>query len=70
MKLCECTHGKIIVTNDEERVGMIVGITTNRNLCSMEDKKGIAQAIPLVKWSDAEFPAGIHQGNIKPLKGF
>lgn len=39
MKLSQCTHG-VLVTDQQENVGMVVGITQNP----------AHEAVPLVKW--------------------
>ena len=71
MKLCDCEYGKLVCTVQGDEIydiGMIVGLTTNRQACSSEDKRGEAYAIPLVKFSHEEFPRGIHYGNLTDYK--
>lgn len=68
MKLKDCTYGRIVIDSGNSDIGMIIGITNNRPLCSEDDKKGADYAIPLVQWSTGR-TTGIHQGNIEPYKG-
>ncbi len=68
MKLSKCTHGKLVVTDDEE-VGMVVGVTYNIPLIqcgNMSYKELLGRTIPLV-----QFPAGtrgVHHGNLELFK--
>ena len=69
MKLHECTLGKLIYTVDSEgevsHVGMIMGITNNRQNSKGSERVGEDYAIPLVKMSCENTPRGIHPTNIK-----
>ena len=69
MKLHECTLGKLVYTVDEGgevyQVGMIMGITNNRQNSNPSYRRGEDHAVPLVKMSCAEEPRGIHPANIK-----
>lgn len=72
MKLCDCEYGKLVCTLDTSgeilEIGMIVGITNNRDLCTVEDKKGVEYAIPLVKFSCSPTARVIHYANITDYK--
>lgn len=72
MKLSQCTHGILVTFGshfDEERVGMIVGITNNAELSDVVVRDQIEHAVPLVKWSGRTEPVGVHHGNLSVFKG-
>jgi len=59
MRLEYCEHGILIKENFTNRIGMIIGIT--------ENKQVKPEVVPKVEWSDGEV-AGIHHTNIEPLR--
>lgn len=62
MKLSECTPGTM-VTTDDNRVGIIIGLTNNMPMGNIEERRHIFNAIPEVKWSSGEV-TGIHHENL------
>lgn len=66
MKLKDCGQGKLVT--DGDRVGMITGITNNCPVESIDIRRDIERAIPLVQWSDGS-THGIHPANIEIFKG-
>lgn len=69
MKLSECTFGRVVATEDNYRIGHIVGFTYNIDLQytgGMSPKDLFERTIVVVK-----FPCGeqaIHPANIHPFK--
>jgi hypothetical protein len=67
MKLSECKHGILVVTEDA-KVGMIVGITNKAQWADGETRSKIEHAVPLVQFSGDLAPRGIHPSNLRVFK--
>lgn len=74
MKLSECCYGKLVCTLDQEGhieyIGIVVGITNNRDSCAKSDKCGEDFAVPLVKFSCEVSPRGVHSNHLVDYKKY
>lgn len=50
MKLSECVYGILVQRESDGEIGMVVGITNNVKIGSIEEQKSPLYAVPLVSW--------------------
>ena len=70
MKLKDCIHGKLII-DDQNRIGMIVGITNNYfSNREYEPKQNSPEnAVPLVQWANGA-TSGVHYSRLELFEEF
>lgn len=64
MKLSECKYGVIVINENNNHIGMVVGITNNAcHFIDLQIRSELDRAIPLIQWSNGDkYP--IHHENL------
>lgn len=68
MKLSECTMGRLVyfkLTDNSKRIGMVVGLTNNREYADCHERDLEECAVPLIKWANGA-QTGSHHALLYP----